>query len=328
MKLEIDFNQELAKLRRDNDIFQWLFRLSEVLLFLEDPSELWTQFRDLFIQLMNLIGGCFFRVEDGVTIYSECFGRIPFSDEFMLAIREDVLGEEGDAVRVRPLFIEHEGRRYPMIRYNLSLENKNGEVVYLIQADEDDSQKLMRFLLDYYGMAIQLISQRKKLRDQLDLDPLTGIWNRRALESNMEEYFLRNSGQPAVFVLFDLDYFKRLNDTLGHLMGDEALKAVAVHIRGSLRKGDWVARLGGDEFVMVLQNTRWGGRWVKQMRRMLSFSPLEKYSLGVTAGIVEIPREAFSYQEAYRLADQRLYHGKKKGKNIVVYQPDQAEWKL
>ena len=325
----LDFNQEIEHLRNDNNIMQWLFRLSDVLLFLENPAELWPQFRDLFIQLMNLIGGCYFLFVDGEITHSECFGRIPISAFYMNMIQKDAqdyyIHQQKHGL---PLYIEYEHQTFQLLRYNLSLERNSGEVVYLIQDTGLEDQNLMRFLLDYYRMAIQLINQRKKLRDQLDYDSLTGIWNRRALETHMENYFLDQSNKPAVFVLFDLDHFKLLNDTQGHQMGDEALQSIALYIRKVLRKGDWVARLGGDEFVLVLQNTKWSERWIWQMRNMLAKSPLREYSLGVTAGIVEIPREASTYQEAYRLADQRLYHGKKKEGNHVIYQPDQEEWIL
>ena len=325
----IDYSQEIDRLQKDNEIMQWLFRLSDVLLFLDNPSELWPQFRDLFMQLMHVIGGCYLSFEEGKLLSSVCFGRVPIPASDVVMIQNDaksyfILHHQQDL----PLSIEFEQQIFSLERYNLSFEDNSGEVVYLIQDETNENQKLMRFLLDYYRMAIQLIVQRKKLRDQLNYDSLTGIQNRRALEAHMEEYFYNQKGKPAVFVLFDLDYFKTLNDTQGHQVGDEALRSVAVYIRKVLRKGDFAARLGGDEFVMVLHDAIWDEWWVKQMRTMMANSPLSIYRLGVTAGIVEIPREAATYQEAYRLADQRLYLGKKKGKNRVVFQPDQEEWEL
>ncbi len=322
-----EYSQEIDRLQKDNEILQWLFRLSDVLLFLDSPSELWPQFRDLFMQLMHVIGGCYLFFYESKLQSSVCFGRVPIHDDDLVRIKNDAKNYFlQHHLQEVPLTVEFEGQTYQLERYNLSFENHSGEIVYLIQYESSANQKLMRFLLDYYRMAIQLINQRKTLRDQLDFDSLTGIWNRRALETHMEEYFISQNGKPAVFVLFDLDQFKTLNDTKGHQAGDQALKSVAMYIRKTLRKGDFAARLGGDEFVMVLQNTTWNEWWVHQMRIMIAKSPLSVYHLGVTAGIVEIPSEASTYQDAYRLADQRLYHGKKKGKNRVVFQPDQHEW--
>lgn len=92
------------------------------------------------------------------------------------------------------------------------------------------------------------------LRREATIDPLTGVLNRRGWEQEAGRELERagRAGRPVVAVVFDLDGFKRLNDTHGHDAGDEMLRLTSKRIRAALRAGDIVARLGGDEFVAML----------------------------------------------------------------------------
>ena len=135
----------------------------------------------------------------------------------------------------------------------------------------------------------------------------------------MESYFTAKIPVPSVFLLFDLDGFKQLNDSLGHQHGDHALKAIAHYFKQSIRaNGDWIARLCGDEFVLMLYDTAWDKTLIDRLARQVEDSPLEQHSLSLTMGAVALPKEANNFQEAYRLADERLYRGKQDGKNRLT----------
>ena len=106
------------------------------------------------------------------------------------------------------------------------------------------------------------VSERMRMQAELELladqDPLTGLKNRRRFEEDLETELRRarrDQGGGALVVL-DLDYFKRVNDTLGHQAGDLVLKAVARVLEGRIRESDVLARLGGDEFAIILPRTR------------------------------------------------------------------------
>jgi diguanylate cyclase (GGDEF)-like protein len=96
-----------------------------------------------------------------------------------------------------------------------------------------------------------------RVLEQSCTDFLTGLPNRRGLERALtrELALAERSGQPLSLVLFDLDAFKRVNDTFGHAAGDKALRLVARLAREKLRRSDWVGRWGGEEFVVVLPGT-------------------------------------------------------------------------
>jgi diguanylate cyclase (GGDEF)-like protein len=117
------------------------------------------------------------------------------------------------------------------------------------------------------GLACRLLAQVVRLRWQLRLrerlqqrltteamtDPLTGLPNRRAWDCTLQEYLAaKNADQPLCMAVLDLDHFKRINDSHGHVVGDRVLQVVGVALRDSLRGGDFVARLGGDEFGLLL----------------------------------------------------------------------------
>ena len=106
------------------------------------------------------------------------------------------------------------------------------------------------------------ITERMRMQSELeklaDEDPLTGLRNRRRFEEDLDAEMLRARRERAggALVLLDLDYFKRVNDTLGHVTGDVVLREIAGVLRSRLRESDILARLGGDEFAVILPRTR------------------------------------------------------------------------
>ncbi|MCA9029072.1 MAG: GGDEF domain-containing protein, partial [Planctomycetaceae bacterium] len=103
----------------------------------------------------------------------------------------------------------------------------------------------------------ELISQVEKLRIRAFVDPLTGVWNRGGLFDlvNRELERARRSGQSVCICMLDLDRFKRINDTYGHLAGDEVLKEMCLRVTGAVRPYDALGRYGGEEFVLVFPET-------------------------------------------------------------------------
>jgi two-component system cell cycle response regulator len=102
----------------------------------------------------------------------------------------------------------------------------------------------------------ELIEAREALRIQATHDPLTNIWNRRAIIETLSNELARagREGVPVAVVLADLDYFKRINDTYGHVAGDAVLCEATNRMRASLRTYDTIGRYGGEEFLIILPN--------------------------------------------------------------------------
>ena len=174
------------------------------------------------------------------------------------------------------------------------------------------------------------ISERHNLEVRLralsDTDQLTGLFNRRKLEQDLRlhfESFARHS-VPTSILMFDLDNFKRINDTQGHSVGDEVIQAVANICRSSLRKTDTACRFGGDEFVIALPNTgqQQAMQFAQRMHDLLG-QELSRFSvegIGVSAsmGATTMLAEDRSYQDTLKRADLVLYEAKSRGKGRIV----------
>ncbi len=118
----------------------------------------------------------------------------------------------------------------------------------------------MTFLRSPEGLPLSWVGQfqditkgkllETQLRELADRDPLTGLFNRRRLESELSERIDR--GERGALLIVDLDHFKAINDSHGHRTGDQALMEIAGALRASVRPGDLIARIGGDEFAALL----------------------------------------------------------------------------
>ena len=165
------------------------------------------------------------------------------------------------------------------------------------------------------------LSQRlKQAEAQARNDPLTGLANRRKLR----EYFQTlPQDVPSLFLMLDIDHFKKINDTHGHDAGDEVLIKVADLLKESVRSTDMVARLGGEEFCIILANTttKQGIKLAENIRKSIEatiFSgPHGNIRVTISIGVAERQLDE-SINHWLKRADQALYHAKNNGRNQVT----------
>lgn len=178
-----------------------------------------------------------------------------------------------------------------------------------------------------------LLTQMRELsiaRDRLEViastDSLTSCLNRAAFATLVEGYLERFAGSPSnhgALLVVDVDHFKKINDTLGHHVGDEVLKMIASTIRNALRDTDLIGRLGGEEFSVFLPGTRPDqcaeiAERVRLAVQQANFRP-EGSPLLLTVSIGAAPfATATTFSELYQVADQHLYDAKRTGRNRVA----------
>ena len=175
----------------------------------------------------------------------------------------------------------------------------------------------------------ELEASREEHRLRSLKDGLTKAWNRTALMERLAALTAPGAG-PFLLVLLDLDHFKKVNDTHGHLAGDEVLREMVRRIQAQLRASDTVGRYGGEEFMLLLPglDLAGGGRRLAQLHREVCAAPVEidgfgplpvTCSGGVVVGRAELSRTA---EQWIALADQALYRAKALGRNRLEYAPE------
>jgi diguanylate cyclase (GGDEF)-like protein len=164
-------------------------------------------------------------------------------------------------------------------------------------------------------------------------DPLTGLANRHEFETRLRQALRElHDGTTHALLYLDLDQFKIINDTCGHVAGDELLRQLAVMLRGPIRDADTLARLGGDEFGMLLTGCTLA-QALAVAERMLHIIQDFRYvwqdktfSIGASIGLVLLEDRDQTLTDVLRMADMACYAAKDKGRNRVhVYRADDAE---
>jgi len=167
----------------------------------------------------------------------------------------------------------------------------------------------------------------KKLEDNASLDPLTGVYNKKEILNFLEKLlanYIRYKKDPFSVMMLDIDFFKKINDTYGHLAGDFILKEFVKIIKNSIRHSDILGRFGGEEFIVLLPNTKISGALKLAQRikeevenNVFKFSNKNikiTTSIGITSASLND-----SLESLLERVDEALYDAKRKGRNRIEY---------
>jgi len=177
---------------------------------------------------------------------------------------------------------------------------------------------------------VKLVKQLSEAQAHLTLmattDELTGLKNRRHIRERLAEEIQRSkrTGDHLGLIMLDIDHFKLINDSHGHLFGDVVLKVVASRIRTSLRMNDYVGRVGGEEFLVICLDSSLADALhvAEKIRRGICELPMgdgiREVMVAVSAGVTTIQDNDHDYVDAVRRADVALYRAKEAGRNRVV----------
>lgn len=195
-----------------------------------------------------------------------------------------------------------------------------------------DTQTMRSSVDALHGKLHESKSEIEKLHQELQnarsealIDPLTGVFNRRGFESQMRKLAANADlqGKKMVFMMLDIDFFKKINDTYGHLFGDKVIRTIAEVLKAKVKGQDSVARLGGEEFAVLLPDTSLqGGYTVAEHIRCgiekgkIRRSDKQKSVEGITISIGVADCDARDdWMDAMNKADKALYASKKQGRN-------------
>lgn len=210
--------------------------------------------------------------------------------------------------------------------------NKHLGVIILENNDRDfsilDSSLVMNFV-NHAGRQIENARLFQEVKMMSVKDELTGLYNRRYLyqQGEQEVKKARRYGSSLSLVMFDIDNFKNINDTYGHITGDNVLKGLASQGLKILRNIDIVGRYGGEEFLFILPETGSGDARVvaERFREKISSEPIQikdrNIKITISLGVASLQNDIQSFDQLLANADKALLAAKKSGKNISVVFP-------
>ncbi len=260
------------------------------------------------------------------------------NDKLAELFEKDDVGELiGMPLYARNTFVTREDvktfirRKYRLENQAFSGVNSRGETVLIETSAVGEVEN--GFLTRFWGTSRDVTEQKNYL-DRMEYlanhDALTSLPNREFLYHRMEEAInQRQSHQKCALLLIDLDRFKEINDTLGHLAGDDVLKQIGPRLKMELGEvPSIIARLGGDEFAVLLLNIRNAQQAVVMGHRLLDavsqMFEVEGYKTELTAsvGVAIAPDQAEDVTTMMRYADIAMYHAKTRLKGVSVYDAD------
>ena len=160
---------------------------------------------------------------------------------------------------------------------------------------------------------LEIYDNMKTMKKQAQIDPLTGAYNRMFLENFIENMFKINSTKTVV--MLDIDFFKKINDTYGHQVGDEVLKHFVQTISHKIRKTDFLIRYGGEEFLLYMPDTTKEEALIVMYKIKKHLSDFKGLKYTFSAGVAD---EGETLSEMIKIADERLYSAKKSGRNKII----------
>ena len=194
------------------------------------------------------------------------------------------------------------------------------------RAFSSNEVRLVRVLCNQAAIALENARVYGRVEQMAATDALTGLFNRRYFQQALEREMSRadRGASSIALLLLDIDYFKDLNDTYGHALGDSVLKKIADVLQGTLRKGDVLARYGGEEFVVLLPHATYEGaqEFAQRIWKAVGTARIHpgggSHRVTASVGWAMLPDDADSAESLIEHADQALYFAKETGRNKVA----------
>ncbi|UCN01103.1 GGDEF domain-containing protein [Sulfurimonas sp. SWIR-19] len=232
-----------------------------------------------------------------------------------------------------------EGLEYICIPFTIN--DENSLVISITTKEKNELNRVNSFIksIENYLEAAKPVIESKilmsKLRDTSLRDAMTGLYNRRFLEEFIDTFANQAKRDNTTYsvLMLDVDFFKKVNDTYGHDVGDKVIAKIGEVLRSSIRESDLAIRYGGEEFVVLLHNATDEGTKMIASKIHSEFSKLV-FDVGngktiqktMSIGISKFPKDGDTIWKCIKYADTALYVAKTTGRNkIVEYKPEMSE---
>lgn len=203
----------------------------------------------------------------------------------------------------------------------------NDELVDEINLRDGDQIKVGRTIMKFITSGNIEAQYHEEIYRLMTLDALTDVRNKRFFDETIAREVSRSLRYDRIFslIIFDIDHFKNINDSFGHLAGDAVLRQLGMLIKNSVRRDDIACRIGGEEFAILLPEVELeGGRKTAEKirqaveRTVFSFEGTD-IPVAISAGVAEWTADKKTAQDISRAADEKLYEAKRSGRNKVCH---------
>lgn len=193
-------------------------------------------------------------------------------------------------------------------------------------AFDEENVRFLNIIAQQVGIVMENAELYHQMKEVARRDGLTGIYNRQYFQECLEVEFkeAKKNNYPLSLAIFDIDHFKKFNDTYGHMFGDKVLVSTVEAVKSELRKNDMIARFGGEEFIILLPRTNLAEALekVEMLRRKIAENVITDNLINVTVtasfGISSYDECAFNENDLVRTADDALYGAKAAGRNCAM----------
>lgn len=328
------FNELIDSLGRSNQVAQDISGFTKMVSGYLDVEGLTKHALQQLLQDTDSLAGAFYVVHDGQLMLMASkginkAGLLEQNEQVLAALKSNLiqrihLPDDIQVAGVLTEFRPKEVMLIPIFFKGIS------EAMVILSSQNSYTQDMEQVLARYtpgLGLALRNALSHERLQRLAVLDPLTNVYNRRFGMGRLEEEYsrvVRDSSSLAVMML-DIDDFKVLNDTYGHMVGDKVIVNVVRCIKDNLREGDVLVRYGGEEFMVILPGASLedGQQVGERIRRTIDDSFLvegeQQIWQTVSLGLSACPDQRLdSGDDLIRLADEALYIAKENGKNRLI----------
>jgi len=277
--------------------------------------------------ILNILGDTIIpysnsKIRDSMVLLEE--GSVS-EDEITLLVRENLVIIITDKLNAQP----ENDLRYLTLCKNFIANNQQQfkHIIYFLsELYKNHATKIIEIEEQMFHLALSstdMLESHEILSEKLAKDGLTGLYNHTAFQDKLRALFDNYKNNKEIFsiAILDLDFFKKVNDSYGHLKGDEVLQKFADTIKDSVRGNDFPARYGGEEFAIIFPkiNKYQAEKILERLRtnfKQVEFSSGEgKFSVTFSAGVAEINDNITNTTELIKLADMAMYASKTSGRN-------------